>query len=172
VLAKRAPDLGLTLRQQLAKAIDEESRRAAYDPMLILAIIDVESDFDEGALSNKGARGLMQIQPTTLHFLASREGLHLTREEIATDPALQVRLGVRYLRQLQDRFKSLDMALMAYNAGPSKLRRATRRHVLDDFRTYPERVRRDFRRFRRGVGLDADWALAQREVPPVALPTP
>lgn len=163
VLAVRAPDLGLTLREQLAQAIDEESLRAGYDPLLILAIIDVESDFDEDAISNKGARGLMQIQPTTLQFLAAREGLHLSREEIAADPSLQVRLGVRYLRQLQDRFKNLDLALMAYNAGPRKVRRATHDHLLSDFRTYPSRVRRDYRHFRKGAGLDADWALAQRE---------
>lgn len=163
VLAVRAPDLGLTLRGQLAQAIGEEAVRAGYDPLLILAIIDVESDFDEEAVSNKGARGLMQIQPSTLQFLAAREGLHLSRDEIAADPSLQVRLGVRYLRQLQDRFKNLDLALMAYNAGPRKVRRATHDHLLSDFRTYPSRVRRDFRRFREGAGLDADWALAQRE---------
>lgn len=167
VLAVRAPDLGLTLRQQLAQAVNEEALRAGYDPMLILAIIDVESDFDEDALSNKGARGLMQIQPTTLQFVARQEGLHLSRAEIAADPSLQVRLGVRYLRQLQDRFKdNLDLALMAYNAGPRKVRAATRHHLLSDFRTYPARVRRDFRHFRRHAGLDTDWALAQREGAP------
>jgi len=166
VLAIRAPDLGLTLRQQLARAVNDEALRAGYDPMLILAIIDVESDFDEDALSNKGARGLMQIQPTTLQFVAERDGLHLTRQEIAADPAVQVRLGVRYLRQLQDRFQNnLDLALMAYNAGPRKVHNASRRHLLADFRTYPSRVRRDFRHFRRHAGLDTDWALAQRDLP-------
>src|SRR4051794_3518573 len=67
VLAKRAPELGLTLRRQLTVAIAEEARAAGYDPLLILALIDVESDFEEDALSNRGAKGLMQIQPTTLY---------------------------------------------------------------------------------------------------------
>lgn len=164
VLAVRAPDLGLTLRQQLAQAVNEEALRAGYDPMLILAIIDVESDFDRDALSNKGARGLMQIQPTTLKFVAAQEGLRLTRAEIAADPSVQVRLGVRYLKQLQDRFGgNLDLALMAYNAGPRKIHNAARRHRLAQFQEYPSRVRRDFRHFRRHAGLDTDWALAQRD---------
>jgi len=104
VLAKRAPDLGLTLRRQLGQAIAEEAKKTNYDPLLILALIDVESDFEEEAISMKGARGLMQIRPSTLHFLAEKEGLRLSREEVAADPALCVRLGIRYLRTLQERF--------------------------------------------------------------------
>ncbi len=164
VLAKRAPDLGLTLRRQLGQAIAEEARNTRYDPLLILAIIDVESDFAEEAVSVKGARGLMQIKPSTLHFLAEKEGLRLSREEVAKDPALCVRLGIRYLRTLQDRFGGdLEMALMAYNAGPTRIRKALKEGELETFRRYPRLVRRDFRRFREGEGLGGDWALAQRE---------
>lgn len=167
VLARRAPDLGLTLRRQLGQAIDEEARRTKYDPLLILAIIDVESDFTEEAISDKGARGLMQIKPSTLHFLAEKEGLRLSREEVTADPALCVRLGIRYLRSLQDRFGGdLDLALMAYNAGPTRIRNAIKQGELDRFKRYPRAVKRDFRRFREGHGLGGDWALAQREVPP------
>lgn len=167
VLAKRAPELGLTLRRQLGAAIADEAARAGYDPLLVLAIIDVESDFAESAVSHKGARGLMQIKPSTLHFLAEKEGLRLSREEVARDTALTVRLGIRYLRQLQDRFRGdLDLALMAYNAGPSRLRRAIKEGELDVFRVYPRAVRRDFRRFREGEGLGGDWTLAMRELPP------
>ena len=164
VLAKRAPDLGLTLRRQLGQAIAEEARQTGYDPLLILAIIDVESDFAEEAVSVKGARGLMQIKPSTLHFLAEKQGLRLSREEVAADPALCVRLGIRYLRTLQERFGGdLELALMAYNAGPTRIRKAIKERELDAFRRYPRAVRRDFRRFREGEGLGGDWALAQRE---------
>ncbi|WP_422723990.1 lytic transglycosylase domain-containing protein [Hyalangium rubrum] len=164
VLAKRAPDLGLTLRRQLGQAIAEEARSTGYDPLLILAIIDVESDFAEEAVSVKGARGLMQIKPSTLHFLAEKQGLRLSREEVAADPALCVRLGIRYLRTLQERFGGdLEFALMAYNAGPTRIRKAIKEGELEAFRRYPRLVRRDFRRFREGEGLGGDWALAQRE---------
>lgn len=164
VLAKRAPGLGLTLRRQIVLAIAEEAGRAGYDPLLILAIIDVESEFTQQAVSDKNARGLMQIQPYTLHFLAEKEGLRLSREEIAADPALGVRLGIRYLRTLQDQFNGdLDLALMAYNAGPTTIWQARKQGELDTFRVYCRLIHRDFRRFREGEGLDGDWALAQSE---------
>lgn len=166
VLKKRAPDLGLTLRRQLSLAIVEESKRLKFDPLLIVAIIDVESDFEDEAVSNKGARGLMQIKPSTLHFLAEKEGIHLTRDEVASDPILQVRLGIRYLGQLHTRFGDIDYALMAYNAGPARIRQAMKDRDVEPFRRYPTLVRRDFRRFREGVGLEGDWALALREPPP------
>ncbi|MCY1042821.1 lytic transglycosylase domain-containing protein [Corallococcus sp. bb12-1] len=167
VLAKRAPDLGLTLRRRLGQAIDEESRRTGYDPLLVLALIDVESDFEEESVSDKGARGLMQIKPSTLHFLAEKEGLRLSREEVVADPAVCVRLGIRYLRSLQSRFGGdLDLALMAYNAGPTRIRDALKAGELEKFRRYPRAVQRDFRRFREGHGLGGDWALAQRGLPP------
>jgi len=164
VLAKRAPELGLVLRAQVSRAIAQEARTAGYDPLLILAIIDVESDFDPEAVSSRGARGLMQIQPATLHWFAQKQGLKLSREEMAADPALCVRLGIRYLRSLQDRFGGeLSMALMAYNAGPDRIRQALREHSVEPFRFYPRRVQRDFARFRTGVGLGGDFAYALRD---------
>jgi soluble lytic murein transglycosylase-like protein len=161
VLAKRAPELGLTLRGQLGTAISEEARKAGFDPLLVVAIIDVESDFDEDAISARGARGLMQIKPSTLHEVAARQGLKLTSEEVAADPALQVRLGIRYLKQLHQGFGDLDLALMAYNAGPARIRKAMKGDGdLETFRRYARLVRRDFRRFREGEGLGGDWAMA------------
>ena len=106
----------------------------------------------------------MQIRPSTLQFLTEKEGLRLSSEEVAADPALCVRLGIRYLRSLQDRFGGdLELALMAYNAGPDRIRQAFRARELDPFRFYPRRVKRQFLRFRTGEGLLGDWALAQRE---------
>ncbi len=106
----------------------------------------------------------MQIRPSTLQFVAEREGLRLSAEEVQADPALCVRLGIRYLRSLQDRFAGdLELALMAYNGGPDRIRQALRSRELDSFRFYPRRVKRRFVRFRTGEGLLGDWALAQRE---------
>jgi soluble lytic murein transglycosylase-like protein len=106
----------------------------------------------------------MQIQPATLHWFAEKQGLRLSKEEMAADPALCVRLGTRYLRSLQDRFGGdLPTALMAYNAGPDRIRQAIRERSLELFRFYPRRVKRDFQRFRAGEGLGGDWAFALRD---------
>jgi soluble lytic murein transglycosylase len=162
VLAEHAPGLGLPLRRQLARAISEEAQAAGYDPLLVLAIIHVESDFDEEARSPRGARGLMQILPGTLAYLAESEGLRLGAEEVEADAALCVRLGVRFLRRLQDQFGTLDLALMAYNAGPTRVRQARRDGEGEPSRGYARRVQREYLRFRQGLGLEGDWALAAR----------
>ncbi|MDP3237185.1 MAG: lytic transglycosylase domain-containing protein [Myxococcales bacterium] len=165
VLARRGPGLGLRLRQQLAVAISEEARAANFDPLLILAIIDVESEFRETAVSNMNARGLMQIQPVTLQYVAEREGIKLTAREIEADPALRVRLGIRYLKYLASRFgNDLDVALMAYNAGPTRVQLAARqRGELEQFRNYVRAVRREYAVLKREHGEAGDWAFAARE---------
>ncbi|MBL8917339.1 MAG: lytic transglycosylase domain-containing protein [Myxococcaceae bacterium] len=165
VLARRGPGLGLRLREQLAHAIAQESTAAGFDPLLVLAVIDVESDFRDSAVSNMGARGLMQIQPVTLQFIAQREGIKLTAREIEADPSLRVRLGIRYLKYLSTRFgNDLDLALMAYNAGPTRVYLAARQRELDQFRGYVQAVRREYAGLRREHGEAGDWAFASREV--------
>lgn len=167
VLAKRGPGLGLHLRRQLALAISEEAQTAGFDPLLILAIIDVESEFQENAVSNMGARGLMQIQPVTLQFIAEREGIKLNHKEIENDPALRVRLGVRYLKYLQTRFgNDLDLALMAYNAGPTRVYLSAKKRELEPFRGYVRAVRREYWQLSREHGEAGLWTLAVRDVEP------
>jgi len=166
VLAEHAPGLGLPLRRQLVRAISEEAQAAGYDPLLVLAVIHVESDFDEEARSPRGARGLMQILPGTLAYLAESEGLHLSAEEVEADAALCVRLGVRFLRRLHEQFGTLDLALMAYNAGPTRVRQARRDGEGEPSRGYARRVQREYLRFRQGLGLEGDWALAARGAAP------
>lgn len=165
VLARRGPGLGLRLREQLAVAISEEAQAAGFDPLLILAIVDVESEFRETAVSNMNARGLMQIQPVTLQYVAEREGIKLTPREIEADPALRVRLGIRYLKYLASRFgNDLDLALMAYNAGPTRVQLAARqRGELEQFRNYVRAVRREYAVLKREHGESGDWAFAARE---------
>lgn len=165
VLARKAPELGLSLRRRIAIAILEESRVAGYDPLFVLAIIDVESDFDERAISSADARGLMQIRPSTLGFVAAKEGLKLPTADIYRDPALQVRMGVRYLKRLERRFKHIDLALMAYNAGPERLRNSLREGDIERFKGYARAVHRDHARFRRRMELENEAALAQAGTP-------
>lgn len=81
---------------------------------LLVATAYEESRMDPRAQSGAGARGLFQLMPAT-----ARE-LRLD----GSDPATNVLAGARYLRQLLDRFGSLELALAAYNAGPSAVERS------------------------------------------------
>jgi soluble lytic murein transglycosylase-like protein len=81
---------------------------------LLVATAFVESHMDPSAKSHAGARGLLQLMPAT-----ARE-LRLDGD----DPATNVLAGARYLRQMLDRFGSVDLALAAYNAGPTAVARA------------------------------------------------
>ena len=77
---------------------------------LVRAVVQVESGFNAGARSPKGAMGLMQLMPATAREYGVTNGF---------DPAQNIRAGVAYLRQLLDRNQNNEeLALAAYNAGP------------------------------------------------------
>lgn len=92
------------------------------DPVLALALIRQESNFDPEAASPVGARGLMQLMPGTAEIVARRLGGIAAGGLLLTDPELNMRLGTSYLRSLLDHFDGvLPYAVAAYNAGPSRV---------------------------------------------------
>ncbi|MCB9378520.1 MAG: lytic transglycosylase domain-containing protein [Holophagales bacterium] len=97
--------------------IFETARRHEINPELVVAVVRAESGFDARAVSNKGARGLMQLMPAT----GQRFGL---RTAELYDPAKNLDAGVRYLRWLADRFDDdLARVLAGYNAGEGSVDR-------------------------------------------------
>ena len=95
--------------------ISRYSQRAGLDPVFVKAVIQVESDFNNWCVSNKGARGLMQLMPAT----AKRFGVTSVH-----DPEQNIRGGVTYLRFLMDLFGSnMTKVLAAYNAGEGAVKR-------------------------------------------------
>jgi len=91
------------------RIIHEAAGRYGVDADLIAAVIMTESQFNPGAISKKGAKGLMQIMPVTA------DALELTN---AYSPEENVRAGSRHLKWLLDRFDGdVRLALAAYNAG-------------------------------------------------------
>ena len=108
---------------KLARSIQEESEKHSLDPMLVLAVIKVESQFDHRAVSPKGARGLMQIQPVAATVVLEeadvRDGKAATKID---DPIINVKIGTAYLKHLKEMFGDIKLTLTAYNWGPTKLR--------------------------------------------------
>jgi len=154
VLVRQSRTMGEADARITAEVICEQAKEAGYDPLLVLAVIQVESYYDHLAVSVVGAEGLMQLMPTTAAWVADIYDLSWS-EGHSFDPELNVRLGVRYLAQLHKQFKRLDLALTAYNRGPG----ATR-HIVNRYGDLPEEiydfyagpVLRNFRRLRRVYG--------------------
>jgi soluble lytic murein transglycosylase-like protein len=94
------------------------SNEFSVEPALLKAVMAAESGFNPGAISPKGAIGLMQVMPAT----AERYGLQGDRnksiEQKLADPETNIRLGARYLRDLSRRFPNQqELVLASYNAG-------------------------------------------------------
>lgn len=88
---------------------------------LIFAIIKAESNFDENAKSNKDAFGLMQITFPTAQELAGKEGIQITINDLY-NPNINIKLGVRYLEDLYEIFGDINYIILAYNAGPNRVK--------------------------------------------------
>jgi len=112
----------------LAGIIRKESRKYDYDWKLILAIIKTESQFNARARSHKGARGLMQVLPSTAEWLSPKMGLKYGGRDSLYDPEYNIKLGTYYLHILHQRFGSIDKAIAAYNRGPNGLARHLRQN--------------------------------------------
>ncbi len=148
-LTARIPQLDAFERRLLARTIVAEAEGARIDPLLVLALIEVESSFDPDALSVRGAMGLMQLREPTLRRELERAGLE---PGFPNDPITNVQAGVRYLRRLLDAFGRDDVALMAYNAGPNRILGYLREgEIPSRVLAYPRRVKAELRRLRRGA---------------------
>jgi hypothetical protein len=117
-------------------AYDRLIRRAAaanqVDIALVKAVMHVESGFNPNAVSPKGASGLMQLMPET----AERYGV-----DDIFDPVQNVQAGARYLRDLLVMFKNNHrLAIAAYNAGESAVRRHNGIPPYDETRDYVRKV--------------------------------
>ncbi|HEX4441061.1 MAG TPA: lytic transglycosylase domain-containing protein [Thermoanaerobaculia bacterium] len=103
--AERRPLFGTAYDAVIERAAKEQNLDASF----VSALIRAESNYEPRAVSRKGARGLMQLMPATAKRLSVRKPF---------DPESNVRGGVRYLRELVDRFGHRpDLVLAAYNAG-------------------------------------------------------
>jgi hypothetical protein len=110
-----------SVRGHLRKAADTTG--VDYD--LLKAVIAVESGFDAGAVSPKGAVGLMQLMPATAQRFGVAASKQRSVQQQLADPAVNVPAGARYLDYLMGLFPGrLDLVLAAYNAGEGAVQRA------------------------------------------------
>lgn len=104
--------------------IEQHARMQKLDPALVKAVIAVESGFQPEALSPKGALGLMQIIPGTGERYGVAADKKRSLEQKLLDPAINLGVGTRYLRDLLALFSNnTTLALAAYNAGEGAVQR-------------------------------------------------
>lgn len=96
---------------------------ADVEKALLLALVRQESQFDPSAISPAGARGLMQLMPSTARVVARQEKLRYSKQRLNQDPHYNTRLGSAYLSDLIEKYDgSYVLALAAYNAGTPRVR--------------------------------------------------
>jgi soluble lytic murein transglycosylase-like protein len=128
--------------ERLEHIVNEAAERHNLDPALVSSVIDVESNWNQTAISRKGALGLMQLIPSTAGEMGVRD---------AFDPEQNVEGGANYLRILLDRFHGdIPKSLAAYNAGPAAVERRGDIPNIPETRDYVKKVTADY--FRRGSG--------------------
>ena len=135
IIISNRPDISGEEAWMMTQVIYDECAKHKVDPILVLALIDVEGKFQYVAVSPKGARGLMQILPYVGEWLLHEIGLepHATSDqflpEFLDDPILNIRLGVYYLKDLKRTFRDRRLALTAYNLGPTETRNRLDNHI-------------------------------------------
>jgi soluble lytic murein transglycosylase len=128
IVKANRPDISDGEAWDVSDVIRQESRKHSLDPILVLALIQVESGFRYKAVSPMGARGIMQIMPDVAQGIAQESGVRPQsnvrrfRPEYLDDPVFSIKLGVYYLHDLKKSFRDVSTALVAYNLGPTELR--------------------------------------------------
>jgi len=117
-LVKRIPNPFYRVR--LLKTVYTEAEIAGLDPQLVLAVIDIESNFDRYALSHAGAQGLMQVMPFW-------KDVYGRPNDDLYNPLVSLRYGCTILRHYMDKYEDPYDALAAYNGSLGR-------------RTYPDKV--------------------------------
>jgi len=124
-------------QNSVMEAVRASSMRNGMDHRLVQAVIQVESNFQADAVSPAGAQGIMQIMPQTQKDLGLSSPF---------DYRLNIEAGVRYLRMQYDRFRRLDLALAAYNAGPEAVEKYGGIPPYAETRNYVHKVLSLYRR--------------------------
>ncbi len=150
----------------ISTLVEDAARTNNVDPLLVHSVIQVESNYNQYAVSPVGAEGLMQLMPETARMLGVNNSF---------DAKENIEAGVRYLKSLQDQFKDDRLALAAYNAGPNAVERykwvppfkETQKYVEDVGKRYGEARRAELVQKAKGLPTpptpDGQMMAAQEE---------
>lgn len=134
IISKNNSTLDSKSIYEISKTIYEESIKYNFNPLLITAIIKIESNFDPKAVSDSYAYGLTQVRRFIAPELAKNIGIEWDgAEKTLFDPVKNIKIGVYYLSVLNKDFNDLKTAIIAYNQGPYAVQeRLTNNQELPD----------------------------------------
>lgn len=101
--------------------VEKYSDEYGLDKYLVYAVMRTESRFDKFAVSNAGAKGLMQITDETGEDCARRLKISGYSGDALFDPEINIQIGCYYLKRLLDKYDNVNNALAAYNGGPGNV---------------------------------------------------
>jgi soluble lytic murein transglycosylase len=127
IAASRGLDIGALTHPM--GAIPPSARISTAGKALAYAVARQESEFNAGAVSSAGARGLLQLLPRTARAMAKQVGLGYSASRLTTDPGYNASLGAAYLTEQLARFDgSYVLTFAGYNAGPARVQDWVRRY--------------------------------------------
>lgn len=129
---KNVKNTNLNFSQMLNQLIEQESSKENVSADLVRAVVKAESNGNPLAVSPKGAIGLMQLMPNTA-------------KELGVDPynpSENLKGGIRYLKNMANRYQDLDKTLAAYNAGPGAVDRHGGVPPFDETKQYIRRIKK------------------------------
>jgi soluble lytic murein transglycosylase len=137
------PNKGAEYIRDYEGIISQASERFKVDPFLIKAVIKAESDFNQNAVSHKGAQGLMQLMPGTAEDMKVVDPFN---------PEENIFGGTRYLSIMLSRFNNdMRLALAAYNAGPERVEDHRGIPPIAETKSFIEKVMQYYGRYRAGT---------------------
>jgi len=145
----------------VAGHVYRSANRYGYDPLLLLAVIHVESVFEPRALGRfrsgklSGALGLMQLKYETAREVARDLGMELRSEDDLFRPEINLVLGAAYLTRVIALFKSFKLGLLAYNQGPGTILESLTKNKPLSIRYY-EKVLRSYYRLEKIAEEEAE----------------
>ena len=153
-----AAPIAASKNSDVSAIVDDVAGRHGVDPLLVHAIIKVESAYDRLAISPKGAEGLMQLMPATGRHYGVRNSF---------DSRQNIEGGVRYLKDLTGRFSDARQVIAAYNAGEGAVAKYGGIPPYEETQEYVYRVGRQYGELRR-----AQRTVVAKAQPPTAVKAP
>jgi soluble lytic murein transglycosylase len=132
--------------RMISRVVYEESAHYGLDYRLVLALMKIESNYQDDAVSPKGARGLLQVKPSVAKFIAQDAGIRWDGHRTLDAPDSNIKIGIHFFSQLIKEFENINVALKAYNMGPTKVKELSQKNNMQSIKGFSGLVMNEYRK--------------------------